>query len=258
MAMTVAAQAAPAPDPPVLAPVAAPPPAGTAEALMHGHRQLMSRFLETHKNVMMAAMQGVPAPAAVQAVSQPVAQPAAPPVPQPVAAPPPPVVVPAAAPEPEPIAIAAAAAATTTSAEPARLTRADISARLVDLVSQRTGYPAEMLGLELDMEADLGIDSIKRIEIFGASAKRLHSRCRDHGGRDRKSIQAEDSRRHRGLDCRAHRTAGSNPPEGDRSSPGGRPGACPSPSPNNMNNTNTEFRDSWSASSTHRPFSPAQ
>jgi acyl transferase domain-containing protein/NAD(P)H-dependent flavin oxidoreductase YrpB (nitropropane dioxygenase family) len=39
---------------------------------------------------------------------------------------------------------------------------------LLELVSERTGYPTEVLGLEQDMEADLGIDSIKRVEILGA------------------------------------------------------------------------------------------
>ena len=34
-------------------------------------------------------------------------------------------------------------------------------------MSERTGYPAENLDLNLDMEADLGIDSIKRTEILG-------------------------------------------------------------------------------------------
>ncbi len=38
---------------------------------------------------------------------------------------------------------------------------------LVSLVSERTGYPIEMLDLDADLEADLGIDSIKRIEILG-------------------------------------------------------------------------------------------
>jgi acyl transferase domain-containing protein len=46
--------------------------------------------------------------------------------------------------------------------------RADIGALLLRIVSERTGYPVEMLGLDLDMEADLGIDSIKRVEIFSA------------------------------------------------------------------------------------------
>ena len=36
------------------------------------------------------------------------------------------------------------------------------------VISEKTGYPAEMLELSMDMEADLGIDSIKRVEIFGA------------------------------------------------------------------------------------------
>ncbi len=36
------------------------------------------------------------------------------------------------------------------------------------MVSERTGYPPEMLGLDLGLEADLGIDSIKRVEILGA------------------------------------------------------------------------------------------
>ena len=39
---------------------------------------------------------------------------------------------------------------------------------LLRLVSERTGYPTEMLDLNLDLEADLGIDSIKRVEILGA------------------------------------------------------------------------------------------
>jgi phosphopantetheinyl transferase/acyl carrier protein len=39
---------------------------------------------------------------------------------------------------------------------------------LLRLVSEKTGYPAEMIDLDLDLEADLGIDSIKRVEILGA------------------------------------------------------------------------------------------
>ncbi len=44
---------------------------------------------------------------------------------------------------------------------------------LLDLVSERTGYPQEMLELDHNMEADLGIDSIKRTEIFGGLRDRL-------------------------------------------------------------------------------------
>jgi phosphopantetheine--protein transferase-like protein len=43
-----------------------------------------------------------------------------------------------------------------------------IDERLLEIVSEKTGYPKEMLDLNLDMEADLGIDSIKRTEILGA------------------------------------------------------------------------------------------
>ena len=45
---------------------------------------------------------------------------------------------------------------------------ATLSTTLLDVVSDKTGYPAEMLELDMDMEADLGIDSIKRVEILGA------------------------------------------------------------------------------------------
>jgi acyl transferase domain-containing protein/NAD(P)H-dependent flavin oxidoreductase YrpB (nitropropane dioxygenase family) len=45
--------------------------------------------------------------------------------------------------------------------------RAMITNRLLETVRDRTGYPLETLDLDLDMEADLGIDSIKRVEILG-------------------------------------------------------------------------------------------
>jgi len=39
---------------------------------------------------------------------------------------------------------------------------------LLGLVSEKTGYPAEMLDPELDLEADLGIDTVKQAELFAA------------------------------------------------------------------------------------------
>src|SRR5690606_37379726 len=48
---------------------------------------------------------------------------------------------------------------------------ADVSAlseAMLRIVGDKTGYPVEMLELSMDMEADLGIDSIKRVEILGA------------------------------------------------------------------------------------------
>ena len=51
----------------------------------------------------------------------------------------------------------------------------DLSKMLLEVVSEKTGYPAEMLELGMDLEADLGIDSIKRVEIFGALTKQYPS-----------------------------------------------------------------------------------
>ncbi|MEE2828312.1 MAG: SDR family NAD(P)-dependent oxidoreductase, partial [Myxococcota bacterium] len=44
---------------------------------------------------------------------------------------------------------------------------------LLQVVSECTGYPAEMLDLDMDMESDLGIDSIKRVEILSAFTERV-------------------------------------------------------------------------------------
>jgi NAD(P)-dependent dehydrogenase (short-subunit alcohol dehydrogenase family)/acyl carrier protein len=44
---------------------------------------------------------------------------------------------------------------------------------VVATICERTGYPEDMLDPDLDLEADLGIDSIKRIEILGAVRDRL-------------------------------------------------------------------------------------
>jgi len=50
----------------------------------------------------------------------------------------------------------------------ASLDSSEMKTALLDIVSDKTGYPAEMLELDMDMEADLGIDSMKRVEILGA------------------------------------------------------------------------------------------
>ncbi|MGE3933042.1 MAG: beta-ketoacyl synthase N-terminal-like domain-containing protein, partial [Rhodospirillaceae bacterium] len=44
---------------------------------------------------------------------------------------------------------------------------------LIAVVAEKTGYPPEMLKLEMALEADLGIDSIKRVEILSALQDRL-------------------------------------------------------------------------------------
>ncbi|MFJ6525391.1 SDR family NAD(P)-dependent oxidoreductase [Streptomyces longwoodensis] len=54
-------------------------------------------------------------------------------------------------------------------------TPADVTAALLDIVAQKTGYPADMLDLAMDVEADLGIDSIKRVEIMGVLQEQFPS-----------------------------------------------------------------------------------
>ncbi|AZA54638.1 type I polyketide synthase [Chryseobacterium sp. G0201] len=51
----------------------------------------------------------------------------------------------------------------------------DIKTLLLQVVSDKTGYPHEMLGMEMDLEADLSIDSIKRVEIIGTLKAELGS-----------------------------------------------------------------------------------
>ncbi|WKC40691.1 type I polyketide synthase [Shewanella algae] len=52
-------------------------------------------------------------------------------------------------------------------------TASDVTALMLQVVADKTGYPAEMLELGMDMEADLGIDSIKRVEILGTVQDQL-------------------------------------------------------------------------------------
>lgn len=59
------------------------------------------------------------------------------------------------------------------SAAPAAVSVLDTKTTLLAIVSDRTGYPADMLDLDLDLEADLSIDSIKRVEIIGELSERL-------------------------------------------------------------------------------------
>ncbi|MES2643267.1 MAG: SDR family NAD(P)-dependent oxidoreductase [Myxococcota bacterium] len=106
-------------------------------------------------------------PAPVYAAPAPVyAAPAAPP---PVYAAPAPVYAAPAAPAPvyaapAPVAPVRAAPVAPVAAAPA----VDLTKVLLEVVAEKTGYPTEMLNLEMNLEADLGIDSIKRVEILSA------------------------------------------------------------------------------------------
>jgi acyl transferase domain-containing protein/NAD(P)H-dependent flavin oxidoreductase YrpB (nitropropane dioxygenase family) len=56
---------------------------------------------------------------------------------------------------------------------PAAVTEADVLRTVLEIISERTGYPVDMIEPGLDLEADLSIDSIKRAEIAGELAERL-------------------------------------------------------------------------------------
>ena len=97
----------------------------------------------------------VPAPVAVAALAPPTV---APPAPVPLAA---------AVYAPPGAAVAPRAAAPVTAARGAAAVR-DLATMLLAVVGEKTGYPIEMLRLDMNLEADLGIDSIKRVEILSA------------------------------------------------------------------------------------------
>ena len=44
----------------------------------------------------------------------------------------------------------------------------DILAVVTNVVAEMTGYPVELLDPELDLEADLGVDTVKQAEVFAA------------------------------------------------------------------------------------------
>ena len=46
------------------------------------------------------------------------------------------------------------------------------------LVAEQTGYPPELLDLDLDLEADLGIDTVKQAELFAQVRANLRDRTR--------------------------------------------------------------------------------
>lgn len=52
-------------------------------------------------------------------------------------------------------------------------TEIDVNNLLLSVVSEKTGYPLEMLSLDMSLDTDLGIDSIKRVEILSALQEKL-------------------------------------------------------------------------------------
>ena len=70
---------------------------------------------------------------------------------------------------PAPPAASSPAAVSATATAPAPAAGGDsITSALLKVVADKTGYPKDMIGLDMEIEADLGIDSIKRVEILSA------------------------------------------------------------------------------------------
>ncbi len=44
---------------------------------------------------------------------------------------------------------------------------------MVSIVAEMTGYPPDLLDLDLDLEADLGVDTVKQAEVFAAVRARF-------------------------------------------------------------------------------------
>ncbi|MEY2226436.1 SDR family NAD(P)-dependent oxidoreductase [Streptomyces sp. BF23-19] len=78
-------------------------------------------------------------------------------------------------------------------AQPGPRTAEEVMDLVLEIVHTRTGYPRDMLDPELDLEADLSIDSIKRVEIIGALAERI-GLPQDPGGGSTESAVEELSR----------------------------------------------------------------
>ena len=171
----------PAPIPQIPTPTNAPVPTTPAEMtralqdtrqslaamiqLQEQTARLHKQFLEGQEaaqRTLHALITGQAAPAPAQPAANqptPTASPApAPsnPAPQPVAAPP-------SAPKPEPAPVAAKKPDS----------GGQIGAALLDVVAEKTGYPTEMLNLDMGLDSDLGIDSIKRVEIMSALQEKL-------------------------------------------------------------------------------------
>lgn len=144
--------------------------------------------------------------------------------PLPAASPP----APAAAPDPP---------AAPPAADDAPPDRAELTRRLLALVSERTGYPVDMLDPAKDLEAELGVDSIKRIEILGrlpgilpdAAAQRVQAQMDRFTGL--RSLAGLTDALMQELDALPRRTA---PPRAEPQSaepPVARPPALSVPSP---------------------------
>ncbi len=84
-------------------------------------------------------------------------------------------------------------AAKPASAESDNLDRSSMAKMLLSIIEERTGYPPDMVGLKQNLEAELGIDSIKRVEIVGALLKSLPPVYAQALGQDRGKLNTQST-----------------------------------------------------------------
>ena len=60
----------------------------------------------------------------------------------------------------------------------AAVAEGEVRERVLALVAEKTGYPQDMLDLDLDLEADLGVDTVKQAELF-ATVREAYGIARD-------------------------------------------------------------------------------
>ncbi|MFN3910411.1 beta-ketoacyl synthase N-terminal-like domain-containing protein [Hyphomonas sp.] len=158
------------------------------------HQDYLTTLADTHKAYLNAAAMLLGQPGALPAEPARLAAPrAAPPQPEvyvrPVAAAPAPAenpkvngsagahtfAPPAPKPAPAPIVSAPAARAEmpVPKAAPAAASAMDSAAIVRSIVSEKTGYPPDMLDADMDLEGELGVDSIKQVEILSSLRDRL-------------------------------------------------------------------------------------
>ncbi len=175
--------------------------AGDRDRALDEFQVTMQRFLETQQSVMLAYLSGAapsqhmaqrPARSVIEMRQALVTHRPVPIVPPPAAQTPAPYingngsadhpVAPVSAPAARPVAVNAVPPASPAAAPPVAINGASgkggvgrpaVTDLLLGLVEDRTGYPRDMLGMDQNLEADLGIDSIKRVEIVGALLKAL-------------------------------------------------------------------------------------
>ncbi len=157
------------------APQTLPSSAASVETIYHhvadAHAAFQRAIAESHQAFLAVAGQaiqhlgGAPVPGPVLG-----SVPMAPVMPQPMPAP-----APAAAASPAPVAPPPMPVAPVVAAPPAPVAAPVVNAKdtVLAVIADKTGYPVEMLTADMELEAGLGIDSIKQVEIFSTLQERI-------------------------------------------------------------------------------------